>query len=148
MMATYNHICLYTDGGSKGNPGAGSIAVVICDSNNTILYEYSECIGHSTNNQAEYKALLKGLDLCARYTRRRVTCHSDSELVINQMNGVFRLKNDELRKLCRKVLDVARMFDEVVYQHVPRGNQRITRADQLVNQAHAGRPIDKCHISL
>lgn len=112
--------------------------------------------GYVTANFAEGLTITKkgkaseereGLDLCARYTRRKVTCYSDSELVIKQMNGVFRLKNDELRKLFRQVLDLARMFDEVVYQHVPRGNQRITRADQLVNQAHAGRPIDKCHIS-
>ncbi|MGE5699926.1 MAG: ribonuclease HI family protein [Deltaproteobacteria bacterium] len=142
----FNHICLYTDGGSKGNPGPGSIALIICNSNNEILQEYSECIGHCTNNQAEYKALIKGLDLSARYTRRKVTCYSDSELLIKQMNGQYRLKNAALRKLFHQVQDLVRMYDEVVYQHVLRGNQRITRADQLVKQAHAGRHIDKVHV--
>ncbi len=145
-MIINNHVCLYTDGGSKGNPGPGAIAVVICDENNRILLEYSECIGHCTNNQAEYKALIKGLDLSGRYTRRKVTCYSDSELLVKHMNGRYRLKNDELRRLFHQVKDVVRVFDEVVYQHVPRGNQRITRADQLVKQAHAGRQINKVHV--
>lgn len=146
-MAIFNHILLYTDGGSKGNPGPGSIGIVICDDNNTLLCEYSECIGHCTNNQAEYRALVKGLDLCARYTRRRVTCHADSELVIKQMSGAYRIKNDELRKLFHEVKKHENVFETVVYQHVPRGNQRITRADQIVNQAHAGKPINKEHVS-
>lgn len=146
-MGTFNHICLYTDGGSKNNPGPGAIGVLICDDTNTLLYEYSECIGHCTNNQAEYKALIKGLDLCARYTRRKVTCYLDSELVVKQMNKQYRLKNVDLRKLFQQVLDCARVFDEVVYQYVPRGNQRITRADQLVKQAHTGRMFDKCIVS-
>lgn len=143
-MAFFEHICLYTDGGSKGNPGSGAIGVVICDGDNNLLYEHSACIGYCTNNQAEYRALIKGLELCARYTRKRVTAYCDSELVVKQMNGVYRLKNDALRKLYHEVRSRARIFDSVTYQHVGRSNQRITRADELLNQAHGGWPSDKC----
>jgi ribonuclease HI len=145
-MAPFNNVLLYTDGGSKGNPGPGSIGIVICDEQNRLLYEFSECIGHCTNNQAEYRALIRGLDLAARYTRRRVTVHSDSELVMKQMNGVYRLKNDALRGFYHEVKNRERVFDSVTYQHVPRGNQRVSQADKLNRNAHAGRPVDKCHI--
>jgi ribonuclease HI len=147
-MAFYDHIYLYSDGGSKGNPGPGSIGVVIYDGKNTLLYEFSACIGHCTNNQAEYRALIKGLDLCAKYTRKKITAHCDSELIIKQMNGLYRLKNDKLRILFQDVKDRERVFETVVYQHVGRSsNQRIKRADELLNQAHAGRPSDKCIIA-
>jgi ribonuclease HI len=147
-MAYFEHINLFTDGGSKGNPGPGSIGIVICDGNNNLLYEYSECIGHCTNNQAEYKALIKGLDLCALYTRKRITVFSDSELMIKHMNGVYRLKNMELRSLFQQVKDRERIFESLVYQHVKRdANQRIKRADELLNQAHAGRPCNKCIVN-
>jgi len=142
-MGFIERINVYTDGGSKGNPGAGSIGVVVCDGDNNLLYEFSECIGHCTNNQAEYRALIKGLDLCAKYTRRQVTAYCDSELVVKQMNGAYRLKNDKLRELYHKVKDRERVFETVTYQHVSRSNQRIARADKLLNEAHAGRPTDK-----
>ena len=61
-MPKFFHILLYTDGSSKGNPGSGSIGIIICDENNKKLYEYSECIGYCTNNEAEYKALIKVLN--------------------------------------------------------------------------------------
>lgn len=147
-MAYFEQINLFTDGGSKGNPGPGSIGIVLCDGNNTLLYEYSECIGHCTNNQAEYKALIKGLDLCALYTRRRITVFSDSELMIKHMNGVYRLKNIGLRSLFQEVKDRERIFEIIIYQHVKRdANQRIKRADELLNQAHAGRPYNKCIVN-
>ena len=147
-MAYFENINLFTDGGSKGNPGPGSIGIVVCDGNNNILYEYSECIGHCTNNQAEYRALIKGLDLCALYTRKRITAFSDSELMIKHMNGVYRLKNKELRALFQEVKDRERIFESLIYQHVKRdANQRIKRADELLNQAHAGRPCNKCIVN-
>lgn len=148
IMAYIQHINLFTDGGCKGNPGPGSIGIVVCDGNNNLLYEYSECIGHCTNNQAEYRALIKGLDLCALYTRKRITAFSDSELMIKHMNGVYRLKNIELRSLFQEVKDRERIFESLVYQHVKRdANQRIKRADELLNQAHAGRPCNKCIVN-
>lgn len=144
-MPFIEQVHLYTDGGSKGNPGSGSIGVVICTHDNKILHEFSDCIGHCTNNQAEYKALIKGLDLCAKYTRGRVTCFSDSELCVKQMNGEYRLKNDKLRTLFHEVKTNEAVFKNVTYQHVPRTNQRIRRADALLNEAHNGKCTNESH---
>lgn len=141
-MKRIDRVHLYTDGGSKGNPGPGAIAVVICTPDNKVVRKYSECIGHATNNQAEYRALIKGLDLCAEFTRGAVACFSDSELVVKQMNGDFRLKNATLRELFHDVKRNAGVFREVSFQHAPRKHQRINEADQLVKIAHNGRCAD------
>jgi len=142
-MAYIGKIHLYTDGGSKGNPGAGSIGIVICTDSNKILHEFSECIGHCTNNQAEYKALIKGLDLSAKYTRVEVVCFSDSELLVKHMNGEYRLKNDTLRELFHEVNKNAGVFKNITYQHVKRTHQKIQRADKLLNYAHNGNTTNK-----
>ena len=143
MPSYIDKVHLYTDGGSKGNPGSGSIGIVICTPTNKLLHEYSECIGQCTNNQAEYNALIKGLDLCAKYTRGDVACFADSELVVKQMIGIYRLKNDKLRALFHNVKTNESVFRYVTYQHVPRTNQRIRRADKLLNEAHNGKCTDK-----
>jgi ribonuclease HI len=135
MPQLIDEVQLYTDGGCRGNPGPGAIGVIIMDAEHHELLACAECIGHATNNRAEYRALIKGLDLCATYTRRRVVCYSDSELLINQMTGAYRLKNEELRALWQRVKDLERVFHEVVYQHVRRTNQFITKADRLLNEA-------------
>ena len=126
---------LFTDGGCRGNPGPGAIGIIILDGDNTELHSHAECIGSTTNNRAEYHALIKGLRLCAKHTRGRVTCYLDSELVVRQMNGVYRLKNEELLGLFQKVKDLERVFSEVIYQHVNRTNQFIKKADRLLNEA-------------
>jgi len=141
-MPVIRKVQLYTDGGSRGNPGAGSIGIVICTESNVIIHEFAECIGHCTNNQAEYKALIKGLDLCAKYTRGEVLCFSDSELLVKQMNGIFRIKNDILRELFHNVNRNTSVFTKVTFQHVTRNNQRIARADKLLNDAHNGNSTD------
>lgn len=139
MPAFIDRVKLYVDGGCRGNPGPGALGIVILDENNNELSSHAECIGQTTNNRAEYKALIKGLDLCARYTRRRVTCFSDSQLVINQMTGIWRLKNEELRSLFHRVKDLERAFDAVVYQHVNRTNQYIRKCDSFLKNALEGR---------
>jgi len=138
-----NHVNLFTDGGCRGNPGPGAIGVILCSHENNVLHRFSECIGQTTNNRAEYNAIIRGLELCAKYTRRKVTCYSDSELVVKQLNGVFRLKNDALRKLFLEVERLKAMFDDVTFQHTRKNNQRVKEADKLLNQAFEGRPIDK-----
>jgi len=142
-MAITGKVHLYTDGGSRGNPGAGAIGIIICTHNNAVLHRYSECIGECTNNQAEYKALIKGLDLCAKHTRGEVTCFCDSDLVVKQMNGDWRLKNDALRDLFREAEKNKGAFKNVTFQHVPRTNQRIREADRLLNDAHNGKCVDQ-----
>ena len=133
-----SEVKLFTDGGCRGNPGPSAIGVMILDTNNEQLHAHAECIGASTNNRAEYKALIKGLDLCAKYTRGRVTCYCDSQLAINQINGVWRLKDDTLRDLFHEVKKREQVFKEVIFQHVKRTNQFIRKADRLLNEAFDG----------
>ncbi len=142
-MKFIEHVNVFVDGGSRGNPGPGAIGVFIKNSDNKGLHEFSCAIGNCTNNEAEYLALIHGLDLCAKYTRRKVCCFSDSLLIANQLNGVWRIKADNLRPLFHQVKDAERVFDEVIYQHVSRLNPGIKRADKLLNDAFEGRCINK-----
>lgn len=132
---------LVTDGGCKGNPGPGAIGVVIFDSKNNVIESHSACIGQTTNNRAEYRALIEGLDRCAKYTRRKVVCFMDCELVVKQMTSLYRLKSSALRGLFHKAKQMESPFDEVVYQHVPRKHPLIRQADRLVNEAFQGREV-------
>lgn len=140
QMAEVN---LYTDGGCRGNPGPGAIGILICDAVSTVLHEHAECIGLTTNNQAEYRALIKGLDLCARYTRGRVCCYSDSQIVIRQVTGEYRLKNEVLRPLFDEVKRQVERFQAVVFQHVRRENPMIVKADRILNEAFEGRALSR-----
>lgn len=134
---------LYTDGGCRGNPGPGAIGIVICDGGSAVLHEHAECIGLTTNNQAEYRALIKGLDLCARYTHGRVWCYSDSQIVIKQVTGVYRLKNEALRPLFDEVKQKVQHFETVVFQHVRREHSMIMKADRILNEAFDGRAFPR-----
>ncbi len=134
-----DEVKLFVDGGCRGNPGPGAVGILILGPSNNELETYSKCIGQTTNNRAEYTALIEGLDRCAKYTRRRVTCFSDCLILINQMNGVYRLKDDTLRSLFKEVKRLECMFEAVVYQHTNRTNQYIKQADHLLNNAFEGR---------
>lgn len=126
---------VFTDGGSRGNPGPAAIGILILDDTNRELERFRERIGNSTNNRAEYQALLKGLELAAKYTRYNVYCYLDSELVANQVKGVWRLKKEELRQLFRQVKDREQAFQRVIYTHVRRDNAFMKIVDRLVNEA-------------
>jgi ribonuclease HI len=139
MSKFMNIVKVFTDGGSRGNPGPGAIGVVILDEQNNEIEKFKGCIGYTTNNRAEYRALIKGLDLAAKYTRDTVHCHLDSELVAKQMLGLWRLKKDELRVLFHEAKDKERAFKKVTYTPVRRTNPNIRKADKLVNEAFEGR---------
>lgn len=146
-MNNHNPLNLYIDGGCRKNPGPGSIAVVICRSNdNQLLLEYAEHIGECTNNEAEYRALLKGLDLSAKYTIGNVSCFSDSQLIVKQMNKQWRIVADNLRPLLMEARNKEQLFNNVTYSHVKRTTQRIKQADQLVKRAHQGQRINNVHV--
>lgn len=146
-MASIDRINLYIDGGCKPNPGVGVIAAVVCMHDNRLIYEYSECIGKSTSNRAEYQALITGLGLCAKYTTRRVTCFSDSELLIKQMIGAYRVRDEVLRELFYKLKKVCQLFEEVRFQHVYRTHLWIERVHALVNDAHQDRCTERRHLN-
>ena len=137
MINTY--VTVYTDGACSGNPGSGAIGVIVLDENNQEVATYKGCIGDTTNNRAEYEALIKGLELAAGICRRRVICFSDSELLIKQLNRTWRIRNKELLKLNIAVNERVKLFEEVVFQHVKRNNQYIVKADKLTQDALAGK---------
>ncbi|MBI4021635.1 MAG: ribonuclease HI family protein [Candidatus Aenigmarchaeota archaeon] len=123
----------YSDGGSRGNPGPAAIGVVIADGDRIIL-EHKERIGRATNNQAEYRALLKALELARRYGSS-VVCTMDSELVVRQVTGAYRIRDPGLKKLHAELKERERSFGSIAYRHVVRTHPMIRRADALVNRA-------------
>lgn len=126
------------DGGSRKNPGPAAIGVVIWDEEHNKIEEYKECIGDATNNTAEYKAVIKALELCAKHTRNEVHLFTDSELVVKQINGVYRIKKEHLQHLFHEVKKSEQIFKKVVYNQVPRRNKFQVHADKLVNDALEG----------
>ena len=125
---------IYTnsDGGSRGNPGPGTIGVLIRD-DEIILEMYSEKIGSVTNNVAEYKALIKALELALKYTKKELTCILDSELIVKQLFGEYRVKNKKLLQLFLRVQKLQENFEKIKYLHVKRDNEFQQIVDSLVN---------------
>ena len=129
----HDEVITYTDGGARGNPGKAAIGVVIIDKMGKPLLEHGECIGVTTNNVAEYTALITALILARKFTTKRVTCYADSELLVRQLTGVYAVKAAHLKELFAKVREYEKNFSFVKYVHVPREHAGITRADVLVN---------------
>lgn len=121
-----------SDGGARGNPGEGAIGVLVRD-NDKILEMYSKKIGRVTNNISEYKALIKALQLAKRYTKEEVTCFLDSELVVNQLLGKYRVKNKNLLQLFLEVQKLQNNFKKIKYVHVKRKDKYQQIADALLN---------------
>lgn len=125
----------YTDGGARGNPGPAAIGIVMCTAEDRILYEKGERIGRATNNRAEYTAVIRALELAAHYKPAAVRCTLDSELVVRQLHGEYKIKNVQLKALFEKLKQRERAFGKVTYHHVRRSHPMIRRADRLVNEA-------------
>ncbi len=123
---------LFTDGGSRGNPGQAAIAAILEDPmRGTVLREHYERIGIETNNVAEYRALIEGLKIAERYHPNRLICHLDSELVVRQLNGEYRVKMPTLQPLVEEIQELSMRFPDIVFKHIPREDNY--RADKLVN---------------
>jgi ribonuclease HI len=130
---TGQRLTLWTDGASRGNPGPAAAGVVIGREDGTLVARGRKALGHMTNNQAEYRALILGLKAIARYEPSAVTVHMDSELVINQMNGQYQVRDGALRPLFEAASALAAELPNVRFTHVPRALNRL--ADELANQA-------------
>lgn len=127
-------IHLFTDGGSRGNPGQAAIACILEDpSTGTVLREHFEKIGIETNNVAEYKALIAGLRIAKRFHPNGVICHLDSELVVKQINGEYKIRMHTLQPLVEEIRELAQSFPSIIFKHIPREDNY--RADALVNRA-------------
>jgi len=122
---------IFTDGGARGNPGPAAIGIVIKDENDKILKTHAETIGTATNNQAEYKALIKGLELVKEFKPNEVLCYLDSELLVKQMKQEYRVKDQNLQPLFVKVWNLAVNLGKVKYHHIRREFNE--EADELLN---------------
>ena len=124
---------LFTDGGSRGNPGPSAIGYVISNLDDNVVKKYSKYIGESTNNKAEYTALLEGVKDCWSMNIKLLEVFMDSELIINQLTGKYKVKNKDLKPIYLEIKKLEVKFDKVTYIHVPR--EQNTVADGLVNDA-------------
>jgi ribonuclease HI len=124
---------VYSDGASRGNPGPASFGAVVMDPGGVVRHEVSERLGVATNNVAEYRGLIAGLEAALALGAKRVEARMDSELLVRQAIGRYRVKNPGLIPLHNRVVGLRARFDEVVFRHVPRDLNR--RADALANQA-------------
>ncbi|MDO8723582.1 MAG: ribonuclease HI family protein [Syntrophales bacterium] len=124
---------LYTDGACRGNPGYGGAGVVLADEKGNIVGTMGKFLGLCTNNLAEYQALIIGLEEALRKRCRRLHIFLDSELLVNQINGVYRVKNDKLTILMGDIRRLLASFDGYVVEHI--GREKNKTADKLANQA-------------
>ncbi len=123
---------IYTDGGSRNNPGDSACAYVICNLDETVVEKSGYYMGIATNNQAEYYGMIKGLERARDLGINKVFVNSDSQLVVNQMNGIYKVKNQELAPLHQQLKELIDLFSEVSFTYVPRELNRI--ADAEVNR--------------
>jgi len=124
---------LFTDGGARGNPGPAAYGFVLEAEDGTVLASHGERIGVATNNVAEYRALVAGLEKALELSVPEVEVISDSELLVKQMNGEYKVRNETLRGLSLRAARVARAIGKVSYTAVRR--ERNELADRLVNEA-------------
>ena len=125
---------LFTDGASRGNPGPAGAGVILKDEKGQVLMEGSQFLGRMTNNEAEYRALLFGLTKAAAEVQgKTLVVLMDSELVISQLRGIYRMKAAHLRELLVEVKIKEQEFGEVIYKLIPR--EKNSHADALANEA-------------
>ncbi len=129
-------LVVHVDGGARGNPGPAAIGVVVSDADGQVLDEAAEPIGVATNNVAEYRAVLLGLERASMLGAREVELVNDSELVARQINGVYKVKHPAMRPLHEQAIAALGRFDSWQIRSVPRA--RNARADALVNAALDG----------
>lgn len=124
---------IFTDGIAEPNPGAGGIAAIIKDEQGRLIASICQPIGYATNNQAEYRAIIAALERTISLGISEVYLCTDSELVVRQINGDYRVKSVELKPLYLRVKQLQRQFSNFSIVHIPREENR--EADSLANQA-------------
>jgi ribonuclease HI len=132
-------LTIHIDGAARGNPGPAAYALVVAGEDGSVIDEKAGSLGRATNNVAEYTALLHALERAAELGAGRVAIRSDSELLVKQMNGEYRVKNEDLRALYDDARQLLRGFDSVTFTHVPRGQN--SHADRLCNEELDGKRV-------
>jgi len=128
-----NKLIIYTDGAARGNPGPAAIGVILKDEKGNIAATISRRLAPTTNNQAEYQAIIAALEKAVSLGARNVALKSDSELVVKQINGLYKIKNTALRPLYQQVVQLIGTLESFSITYIPR--ERNTAADALANKA-------------
>ncbi|MCK9439064.1 MAG: ribonuclease HI family protein [Patescibacteria group bacterium] len=126
-------IIIFSDGGARGNPGPAGIGAVLYDQEKNKIAEVSKYLGETTNNQAEYRALIEGLKKAKELKAQEVECFLDSELVVKQLKREYKVKNQELAPLFLEVYNLSQTFKDIKFVHIPREKNK--EADRLANLA-------------
>ena len=124
---------IYTDGGSRGNPGPSGAGGIIINQEGFVIEEISEYLGRQTNNYAEYMALLLTLQRVVKLNIKSVKIFMDSELIVKQMKGEYKVKNESLKVINLQIVELLKLFENVTFTHVYREHNK--HADSLVNKA-------------
>ena len=139
MKERQQKLIIYTDGGSRGNPGPAALGVVFVDASGKVIKEYGKALGRKTNNEAEYEAVLFALQkVRALFGREKlglmhIEMRMDSQLVAKQLTGEYKIEEEHLWPLFMKIWNTRMDFPNITFCHVPREENR--RADAMVNQA-------------
>jgi ribonuclease HI len=120
------------DGAARGNPGEAGCGAVICDKNGAVVQQLSRYLGQTTNNVAEYEALLMGLKAVTKLGKKPIRIQSDSQLLVRQLNGEYRVKDEKLKRLFHKATALLRQFEAYRIVYVPREKNKL--ADRLANK--------------
>lgn len=132
LKTTLTDTIIYSDGGSRGNPGPSAAGFVIMSKEGEVIHEGGAYLGVATNNVAEYEAVYLGLEKAQELGVKRIDFRLDSQLVANQMNGVYKVKSIDLRPIHDRIIELARQFDKVNFSHVRREYNQL--ADGVVNK--------------
>ena len=127
------HLKIFTDGASRGNPGPAAIGIVFYDANDTIVGDHKESLGDQTNNYAEYMAVIRALELCTQHPVDKIDFYCDSQLLVKQMLGEYKVKAPQIKPLYLKTRELTQKFEFVGFHHVRREFNK--EADALANQA-------------
>jgi ribonuclease HI len=130
-------LTIFTDGAARGNPGPAAIGVVIKDEKGNNVAAISRCLGATTNNQAEYRGIIAALEKAVSLGARQVAVYSDSELMVKQINGQYRIKNAALQPLYAEVVKLTGRLDSFKISHIRR--EQNSEADALANKALDGK---------
>jgi ribonuclease HI len=122
---------LFTDGGSRGNPGEAACAYFIMDANNQLVDFGGKYLGTCTNNVAEYKGLIEGLSLAKKNKISQLEVRMDSELIVKQINGEYKISNSDMQNLSKQVKELSKSFESIIFVHVRREQNKF--ADKQVN---------------
>jgi len=132
MSESQKEWLLMVDGAARGNPGEAGCGAAIYDDTGAVVKELSRYLGHATNNVAEYEGLLLGLEALLELGRKKIVVQSDSQLLVRQLNGEYRVKDEKLKVLHQRALALLRQFDSYRILHVRREMNKL--ADRLANR--------------